>query len=69
MTKKDYELIARVISKELSHYIAKSRSTIEYAREIEAIKGMAGELAVEFGYVNPSFDWHKFMKSCRINLD
>ena len=68
MTKKDYELIANVISHTQSHYItnnelAKQKEVIDATLEV-----LADELAERLQIDNPRFDFERFMTACGFEL-
>ncbi len=56
MTRKDYELIARVFYHEVS--------TCKVLEEQTAIKRVASDLAIEFSKHHAAFDERKFMEAC-----
>jgi hypothetical protein len=69
MTKKDYELIADVISHTKSHYITNN----EPVRQkddlfLATLEVLADELAERLQIDNPRFDFERFMTACGFEL-
>ena len=59
MTKKDYELIAKLIKRET--FIASDQPERKHT-----IQGIARLLASEIGHSNPKFDRKRFLASCNV---
>ena len=57
MTKKHFEIIARLI--------AEARVESSYWNVEEAMDGLAGDLAVAFADLNPRFDTDRFIDATR----
>ena len=57
MTRKDYELIAKVINKRVS------KSVSHFPEDLTVL---AEDIAVALQDTNPSFDQHRFLKACGV---
>ena len=61
MTKKDYELIARVINDRLL-------AVNDHNIRTQTINQLAIILALQLAYDNPKFDQQKFLNACRVGV-
>jgi hypothetical protein len=72
MTRKDYQLIASVLSKHISHWESASETLIEEGAKVQAYGGANAlkDLATTFSYelqkTNPRFDKERFLSACGI---
>ena len=73
MTRKDFQLIADVISKHISHWEGASETLIEEGPKAQAYGGANAlkDLATTFSYelekTNPRFNKALFLKACGVN--
>jgi hypothetical protein len=68
MTKKDYELVAKVINKELAGSWALS-TQVQKEDMVQATKDIIYGLAVAFQTENPLFNRSKFLTACGLFTD
>jgi len=73
MTRKDYELIASLLSKHIGHWECESETLIEEGPKVQAYGGANAlkDLATTFSYelekTNPRFNKERFLKACGID--
>ena len=73
MTRKDYEMIASVLSKHISHWECESETLIEEGPKVQAygganaLKDVATTFSYELAKANPRFDKERFLSACGIN--
>ena len=72
MTRKDYQLIASVLSKHIDYYESEAATLIEQGLKIQAhgganaLKDLATTFSFELQKTNPRFDQERFLSACGI---
>ena len=65
MTRKDFQLIADVISKHIAYWEEDAHAEeLDSLASANALKDIALSLGTEFISVNPRFDRKRFLKAC-----
>ena len=65
MTRKDFQLIADVISKHIAYWEQDNHAEeLDSLASANALKDLALSLGGEFTSVNPRFDTKRFLKAC-----
>jgi hypothetical protein len=65
VSKKDFELIARVLRDERARY-AQYRTTERFEAQIAAVDGVARAMAEDLAHTNPRFDRERFLATCGV---
>ena len=72
MTRKDYEMIASVLSKHIDYYESEAASAntaghgLSCASSANALKDLATTFSYELQKTNPRFDKERFLSACGI---
>jgi len=73
MTRKDFQLIAAVLSKHINHWESASKTLVEEGPKVQAygganaVKDLAASFASELADVNPRFNKELFLDACGVN--
>lgn len=64
MTRKDYEMVAKAINKQVAEARAFPGDVARNDAAIDHLENLASDLAGEFAAANPKFDTASFLKAC-----
>ena len=75
MTRKDYQMIAEVLSRHIAHWdrakevMSEDRLKSQAAASAMTVRDIALSFAGELGNTNPRFDRKRFLEACNFTID